>query len=737
MSSIDRRSVLKMGALAAAAWPALRAQRLQAAAPTAYVGGALPNDRRLSPPKDYNGYFPWTPPESWEEWQVRAEYVRRQMQVACGLWPMPERTPLNATIHGKVERDDFTVERVYFESHPGLFVTGSLYRPKGDGTKRPIVLCPHGHWINARFYSHDAAKIKQEIELGAEIFEQGGRTHIQARCVHLARMGCAVFLYDMLGYSDNTSLSYQLIHGFAKQRPEMSQPDHWGLFSPQSEMWLLNALGLQTWNSIRALDWMVTLPDVDTTRIGVTGASGGGTQTFMLACLDDRVTAAFPAVMVSTSMQGGCTCENTSYLRVNTGNIEFAALVAPRPIAMTAAKDWTVELETKGLPELKTHFARMGVPDNVNGKFFPFEHNYNHPSRMMMYDWFNKHLKLGAAEPIQEKDYAPLSQEELTVWNDAHPAPATGDEAELKILRSFADEFQQQFKSLIPRDAGSLAEYRRVIGGGWDILIGRKLPRNGALTTERVGESDAGDHQRVVALVRTTEFGEEIPTLLLLPRNWNGSVAFWFSDGGKADLLGSDDKPVPGVAKLLSAGSVVVGADLFRQGEFLKNGDTANEWTKVANPREFVGYTFGFNHPLFSQRTHDILTLLSGAKYYPTGIATIYVVGQGHSSLYAAAAIAQAPGVVTKAALSTDGYRFAGITEWRDPMLLPGALRYGDVPGLLALAAPTPLWLAGEEGTQLDATTAAYKAASAAGKLVRASATGNTIGSAAADWLLG
>lgn len=95
----------------------------------------------------------------------------------------------------------------------------------------------------------------------------------------------------------------------------------------------------------------------------MTGASGGGTQTFILCAVDDRPAAAFPAVMVSTAMQGGCTCENASYLRVGTGNIEFAALCAPRPLAMSAANDWTVDIMTKGYPELKEHYAMLGAAE--------------------------------------------------------------------------------------------------------------------------------------------------------------------------------------------------------------------------------------------------------------------------------------------------------------------------------------------------------------------------------------
>src|SRR5688572_16474850 len=89
--------------------------------------GKRPNDKRLAPPKDLDGYFPFTPSKTPEEWQTRAARVRRQILVSMGIWPLPTRGPLNPVVHGKVDRDDYTVERAYFESMPGFFVTGSLY----------------------------------------------------------------------------------------------------------------------------------------------------------------------------------------------------------------------------------------------------------------------------------------------------------------------------------------------------------------------------------------------------------------------------------------------------------------------------------------------------------------------------------------------------------------------------------------------------------------------------------
>jgi len=223
---------------------------------------------------------------------------------------------------------------------------------------------------------------KQQLATGAEKWENAARSPLQARCVQLARMGCAVFFYDMLGYADSIQFSEHR-HG----------PRAKGFVSPEAELNLVSYFGLQTWNSVRVLDFISSLPYVDPKRIGCTGASGGGTQTMMIAGIDDRGAAAFPAVMVSTAMQGGCTCENAHYLRIDQGNIDIAALTAPRPLGMTAADDWTKELESKGFPDLKKLYTLLGVPDRVDAHYnIQFPHNYNAVSRAQMYAFFNRLL---------------------------------------------------------------------------------------------------------------------------------------------------------------------------------------------------------------------------------------------------------------------------------------------------------------------------------------------------------
>ena len=123
---------------------------LAVASPRVLPPGQLPDDVRLQAPKDLDGYFPFQPPATAAEWRERAAAVRRQILVSQGLWPMPTRGPLKAVIHGRIEREDYAVEKVYFESAPGFFVTGSLYRPLRPVGRVPAVLFAHGHCKDAR-----------------------------------------------------------------------------------------------------------------------------------------------------------------------------------------------------------------------------------------------------------------------------------------------------------------------------------------------------------------------------------------------------------------------------------------------------------------------------------------------------------------------------------------------------------------------------------------------------------
>src|SRR5512140_598681 len=292
--------------------------------------GAAPATRDLNTLRD----FPLI--ANRQQWEKRTREIREQVLVSCGLWPMPPRTDLHAHVFGRVEREGDTIEKVWIETYPGFFLAGNLYRPLGEGKAPfPGILNPHGHWSNGRMAD-----------------EKDGS--IAARCINFARQGMVAFSYDMVGYNDTrfadtpTNQSFSAIHHlFATNQADL--------------LWNVSLMGLQTWNSIRALDFLESLPDVDRKRLACTGESGGGTQTFMLGAIENRLAAQAPVVMVSSTMQGGCLCENAPGLRVEYSNMEIAAAAAPRPqILVAATGDWTKDTPKVEGPAIQGIYRLFG-----------------------------------------------------------------------------------------------------------------------------------------------------------------------------------------------------------------------------------------------------------------------------------------------------------------------------------------------------------------------------------------
>jgi hypothetical protein len=651
------------------------------------------DDARLGPPTTLNSYFPFKPPESSEAWAARRQAVREQLLVALGLWPMPEKTPLNPVIHGKIDRDEYTIEKVYFASMPGHYVSGNLYRPKGKSGKLPGVLFAHGHWENGRLHDAGEKAAERDVKAKGEGTLESGRYPLQALPAMLARMGCVVFHYDMVGVADSKAI-----------------PHAAGFTDAQAELHLQSAMGLQTWNSIRALDFLTSLPDVDANRIGMTGASGGGTQTFILCAIDDRPAVAFPAVMVSTGMQGGCVCENCSYLRIGTGNVEFAGLFAPKPLGMSAANDWTREIETKGLPELKSLFKLLGAEDHVMAKCFPqFGHNYNQVSRELMYGWMNKYLRLGLKDPIHEKPFVPVPPKELSVYDAEHPVPSDFLPAKrLRELMTAASD--KQMAAIFPKDAASLASFRKVVGTTLRIMIGEMPAKENVTIHTGPIASKIGDYDVHKAIFGRKGEGDRIPSLGLIPANAEPVVAIWIHPRGKASLF-ENGKVIPEARALLDQKICLMAIDVLQVGEQSGSARSVD--------KKFAGYTFGYNRPLLAEQTRDIVTAVGLAKN-AIGAKKVYLIGwekMGPAVIMAKAICGDA---VDKTVADMNKFRFDTIEKTDDLMLLPGAVKYGGLPAFAALCAPGKLFLHNHAGTSSGKMTkSAFDAAGAADKLNR------------------
>ncbi len=295
---------------------------------------------------------------SLRDWQAHADSVRRQIRIGMQMERFPAKTPLNPKYRNKKILDGYSVEAVVFESLPGLYVTGNLYKPTGNFKSKSlaVIASPHGHWNKPEDYGRF-------------------RNETQQRCAAFAKMGAIAFSYDMVGYGESQQLEH---HGE-------------------------KVVAFQTWNTIRIIDFLLSFPEADPERVAVTGESGGGTQTFLATALDDRIKVSVPVVMVSAHFFGGCTCESGMPIhRMGNkvfSNVEIACLAAPRPMLLVSdGDDWTKNNPAVEFPFVKYIYQLYGKESLVENAHFPNEvHDYGKNKRLAVYEFLAKHLGLKIA----------------------------------------------------------------------------------------------------------------------------------------------------------------------------------------------------------------------------------------------------------------------------------------------------------------------------------------------------
>ena len=389
---------------------------------------------RFAPPVQNLDTVRRLPDYSAMDWEQASQYLRRHILVSTGQYPNFEpllKLPLNPQIFGKIERSDYTVEKVYFESYPGFFCTGNLYRPRGKDGPFPAIVSPHGHWDRGRL---------ENIERGS----------IPGRCINFAKQGYVIFSYDMVGYNDS-----------GQQVDHRSFPN-----GDREAIWGISLLGLQLQNAIRSIDFLQSLPDVDPDRIACTGASGGGTQAFMLMAIDDRIKVSAPVNMISAHMQGGCLCENAPNLRIDFSNIEIGAMMAPRPLLLVSATgDWTKDTPDVEYPAIHSIYQHFGAADKIHQVQIDAEHNYNKASREAVYQWFAKWLLENQdSSKLIEVDFTVESDEDLLVFHDrAIPYHALSTEELLASLRQLGKAAIEKRK---PNTINELTAFQSEMGPG-------------------------------------------------------------------------------------------------------------------------------------------------------------------------------------------------------------------------------------------------------------------------------
>ena len=337
----------------------------------------------------------WNDKNSWE---TRAAQIRTGIVEGMKLTSMPKVSGnFNPIITHHRDMDGYSVENIAIESFPGFYITGNIYRPAKKLKKYAAILSPHGHGVDKRFSEET-----------------------QKRCALFARMGAIVFTYDMIGTGECMQVTHKMPI----------------------------ALVLQTWNSRRVLEYLLSLSDVDPDRIGMTGYSGGGTQTFILAAVDNRIKVAAPVVQVSAHFFGGCVCESGMPIHkrrgFQTNNVEIAALFAPKPLLIVSdGADWTKNTPDVEFPYIQKVYTAYQANDRVSNAHFANEgHDYGYSKRTAVYKFFARYLRLddksvASKNGYQEDFVTVLTKPDLYVFDNKVKMPANalqGDDAVIKYL---------------------------------------------------------------------------------------------------------------------------------------------------------------------------------------------------------------------------------------------------------------------------------------------------------------
>ena len=609
------------------------------------------------------------------EWQARAKDIRQQVLVSCGLWPMPGKTALKPHIFDKVRREGYSVEKVYFQTLPGFYLAGNLYRPLGRGKGPfPAILNPHGHWKEGRLAdSKDGS--------------------IPARCISFARQGMIAFSYDMVGFNDthfpNTPTNqpfYESHRQFGTNRTDL--------------LWNISLMALQTWNSIRALDFLEALPDVDRKRLACTGESGGGTQTFILGAVDDRLAAQVPVVMVSHTMQGGCSCENAPGLRVEYSNMEIAAAAAPRPQMLVAATgDWTKDTIKVEGPAIKHIYDLLNAPENFNFVRFDFGHNYNQTSREAVYEWLAPRL-LGESCPtsLKEPPYQKEPDSDLRVFPDGKlPADALSQE---QLIHLMIQRWRAQWRSLKPTSTRKLEKFKEAIFPVWRHTLLVDWP------------------QKAVWEVQGSESDSNRTQLLIRSRGQTtGTRAQWsvFSSGPRATLvvlaLSAADDTRPELNSLARTAKLLAKLKI----SYL----TVDPFPVLKTPSPFTNFFSTYNRTETQEQVRNLVNACAVARDFCRAERVI-LCGLGRAGLWALLAAPSADAVIA------DGNQLDAGTDDDSPgspllapeLFCPGILRMGGFEGAALLAAPHPLFLHNTAANfQTETLSASYKALHSANKL--------------------
>ena len=557
---------------------------------------------------------------SLKAWEQRRTFLRNQILVSAGLSPMPEKTPLHAQIFGKIEEKNYTIEKVLIETLPGFYLGGNLYRPRNDSAKHPGILNPHGHWPYGRLEN-------QPLYSGPSLG------------ISLARQGYVVFAYDMIGYSD----TIQLPHRFG---------------SPEQRLWSFGPLGLQLWNSIRSLDFLASLDDVESTRLGITGASGGGTQAFLLSAVDDRLQFASPVNMVSSIMQGGDLCENAPGLRLHTSNVEIAAMFAPKPMLLVSATgDWTHNVPKEEYPAIRRIYDLYGKGDQVEVVQIKQVHNFNELSREAVYRFLAKQNPgLSDSRELTEHDISvPTLPEMMALSNRTLPANALDLDGAFRLWQDISQAQNNQIQD--------------------PVFLRDRLMQT--LAVEIPQDVIAGLDGRSIVLSRPSQ-KDRVPGIWI---QGHGKTAIVVDPNGSATALKTEV-----VARLRKEGRPILLLDVFQTGaaKAPRNGDPATDAASKladdADDEERADAAAGrpkfltFNVSDDAARVQDIVTAI---VYASRSGGEVEVFARGDAALWSVFAAAAS---TVRVSLQLESVpKLTSNADYVEHFNVPGSLRAGGI----------------------------------------------------------
>lgn len=338
-------------------------------------------------------------------WEQRKAALRACMLAKLQLSVLPPAPASKPIVSSVRKMDGYTVQNIALETLPGVYVSGSLYRPLKSKGKIPVVLNPDGHFSRGRY-----------------------REDCQYRCATLARMGAMAFSYDLFGWDGESRL-------------QVTPDDH--------RRSLVQSI--QVLNTLRILDYLLSLKDVDPQRVAISGASGGGSQTMLMTAIDDRIKLSVPVAMLSSFHSGGCPCESGMGVHLcegGTNNAELAAMAAPRPqLVVSDGKDWTRFVPQNEFPFLQRIYGFYGKKDAVKNVHLPEEgHDYGFYKRKALYEFVAQQFHL-PLQPILDKDEK-ISEARVTIEKDAalYVFGEKGERLPAHALKSF-EEIKKAFEA--------------------------------------------------------------------------------------------------------------------------------------------------------------------------------------------------------------------------------------------------------------------------------------------------